>query len=220
MRTLRDYIERISAPWLLGRWARRLVGACAGLMGDAVLEASSLALLSSLLRRPEVPEDALRSHGYGRLLECYPSETSEQYRARMLQAWAAWEFAGTEQAIVDQLAAAGRPGALVYDTFDWPDRPPTPWWSQFWLLYEAGQHAVPPAHTWDEPGLTWGADAVWSSGLTRDQVALFRQVVRKWRAAHVVMRGIYFETSATWDTGQEWDGLGLTWDDGRAEIEP
>src|SRR6185312_15957729 len=55
-----------------------------------------------------VPDDGLDNLGTGAFdLERYPSETNDQYRARLVNAAAAYRVAASAQAIVMQLQAYG-----------------------------------------------------------------------------------------------------------------
>lgn len=102
-RRYRDYVERLpTPPWLLGKWGRRWLY-MTGLVFDALVEATRQAVKA---RFPTVaPDDAIPLIGKDRVLEPGLGESLDTYRARIIGAWEAWSWAGTEKGLIDQLKA-------------------------------------------------------------------------------------------------------------------
>lgn len=89
-------------PWLLGKWGSRWVYMI-GLVNDAIMEATVQAVKA---RFPTVaPDDALPYLAEDRMLEPGLGEDSATLRKRILGVWDAWQWAGTEKGLLDQLKA-------------------------------------------------------------------------------------------------------------------
>lgn len=209
MTSYREYGLQLATTWQQQTWGARLLYAIS-LFTDLHLEGIRQAVLAGSL--DQSPDDALPYEGSDTMLERYPLETSASHRARLQARWETWPWAGTEQGLLAQLAASGYPGTEIYDDADW-HREPQPWWSQFWVVFPEGTHTVGYYHLWDETGLYWDEDIVWSSDRTSEQVSAFRKIVQEWRPAHVVCRELLFElpSSRLWDAGHVWDESGLYW---------
>ncbi len=83
------------------------------LTADAVQHGFAVALRAPWLRSAYSPDDALPEIGSERLMPRYPVETAAQHRARLLDAWDIWTWAGDEASIEGQFIAAGFFGTLA-----------------------------------------------------------------------------------------------------------
>jgi hypothetical protein len=151
------------------------------------------------LRDPNSPDDVLPLVGAERGLPRYPIETPDQYRARLLDAWNAYKFAGSEQTIERQFELAGYPGVDI--TFDpaalGPNGEAAPYWSQFWVYFpHSSGHPVTGdgAHY---NAFTWGDGTLYGVGTSIDFYALIHGIVRKWKPSRWICRGFIFELADT-----------------------
>jgi hypothetical protein len=194
------------------RW-RAFTGAL-GDAKDAVALAARDALRSMLVG--ECPEDALAHIAAERRLERFPTETTEQHRARLAAAWASFEFLGTKAGLVGALTAAGH-SPVVYEA----NAAAPPWWVGAWPPASEGPMPSAWVGTWPVPAgdvagwpsrfwvdlkltawspWTWGSgpfwgdeDRTWGSTATRAEVALVKRIIRRWRPAHCVCIGVFVE---------------------------
>lgn len=212
LKTYTSWIGR-AMPTVLSKdapWGSKFMGTLA-LFLDAIAHSINQATKAPWqIRDDGVPEDALTHIGDDLLLERYPTETRAQYEARLADPWGTWELAGGPQVILDQLAKAGWPGAVIYSTLEWPTRPPSPWWSQFWVVFPEGTHPV------TGPGPTIGSFTVGDGtiigpvGITAIQLLTIRRIIRKFKSARWVARQIIFEISGwTIGTGHDVGESGL-----------
>ena len=118
---LREYVFKISPPWLRRHWGERLMGV-QGLMGDLAMEAISQGMQVPWLRSGFQPPDVLPLIGVERSMPRYPADTDDGYRERLAEAWDSWLFAGNEDAITDQLIAFGLPNVVVVPAENADDR--------------------------------------------------------------------------------------------------
>jgi hypothetical protein len=183
---LSDVAAESLPPWLAGPWARKLLDAIFG-QADASSNRVLQAGMAPRLRR-NPPEDALPVIGWERGMPRYPGETREQYRARLDGAWDAWSRGGSALAIVDQLEAAGLPGAQIFRASQWDRYPDAAYWSIFWVF-------VPEAYS---PK---------SSTLVQRQA--WASIVSKWKPAQWICGGIVLELS-----GPTWGSPDLTYQSG------
>jgi len=103
----REYLlHQIPPPSLCGPWGSKLLGITA-LMADASMHSLACAVRAPWLRSKYSPDDALPLIGNERMMSAYPAETAATYRARLLDAWNAWGWAGDEASIEGQFEAAG-----------------------------------------------------------------------------------------------------------------
>lgn len=195
-----SFAERTTVRVLRGKWGRRLVGTL-HLLFSELAEGHRQAVRAPWIGDTVGPAaDALGPAGQELSLPRYPLETDEQYETRLGRAWQDWPFAGDELTIIAQLAAAGWPGAQIYDPRHWPTAEPTGYWSQFWVFFPAGTHPV------TSPGPLVGSFTVGDGtiigpeGITPEQIYTLRAIVRKWKPGDWVCRGFYFEISG-WTVG-------------------
>lgn len=204
-----DYVEELSAPWMLGDLSAGWFGVLAGVVADTVAEGFSLALKMPWLLDPESPDDVLPLIGAERRLPRYPLETAAQYRSRLHDAWDAYQFGGTEYTIIRQFELAGYPGVRIEfrPSEPGPFGQPAPYWSQFWVVFPVGTHPVTvDGPTWDS--FNWDDGTLWGPlGITQEFAATIRGIVKKWKPVDWICRGFAFEFG-----GANWDEF--NWDDG------
>lgn len=193
--TFREFFERILPPWLQEEVSSGFVGVVFALVGDTNAEAAELAVRAPWLLDPSSPDDVLPLIGLERRMPRYPSESAAQYRARLHGAWDAYQFGGDESAILGQLAAAGFPGARIYDPGNW-GRGPTGYWSQFWVFFPSGTHPVTSQGPSCGSGPTCGDGTICGPvGITPEQLRTLRAIVRKWKSTRWIARQLIFEVS-------------------------
>ena len=174
--------QRRSAYWMLGDLSAGWWCVLVSLPGDEAAEAWSLCCRMPLLADEESPDDVLPVVALDRKLPRYPLESPAQHRARLIDAWSIYEYAGTEYVIETQLRAAGYGPTDLIGDFGNPDivfgdtdyffgdlgafvqfRPaatgprgePAPYRTQFWVVFNEGFHPVTGgAAPWGS--WTWG----------------------------------------------------------------
>jgi hypothetical protein len=214
MPNYRDLGLANSPTRLRGKYGRRLVGAAMFLL-DSVAQGLTHAVRAPWLRgKTGGAYDAVQLLGSETSLPRYPIETWSQHRARIDRAWSDWPFAGDEDPLIAQLAAAGFPNAEIRfnDLAPGPLGQPAPYWSQFWVFFPMGSHPVTgPGPRWGQ--FQWGDGTLWGpSGITRVDLYTIRSIVRKWKPGDWVCRGLIFELSRprwgefTWGDGTVWSG--------------
>jgi len=187
---------------LLGgiRWARAYYGervtvGFIGLMSDMIAEGVSQTVKARFEDAPTFPADALAYVGGNKSIERYPGDTDATYKARTKQAFSSWEEAGTRHALLRELSAFGYPGALLYEDWEW-SRPPQPWWSQFWVLFPDGTHSVAPSTVQYGSGELYGPSGLMYgvTGITAAELSGLRRIIKKWKRASSICRGLIFVT--------------------------
>lgn len=188
-----DWIPSLAPTWLANKWGRRFHEVL-GLTFDAFAQAADEGTKAHLLET--CPDDALQWIGSERGLEQFPTETPDQYRARLLDAWTQWDLAGTPEAIVAILLAATYV-AVVHEsrkTFDetranvWdrPDRNLARW-AHAWIEIDQ-PHPFVSTWTIGDGTLVGTTTCVGFDGDATVIIAalnLIRRQVRKWKSAHV-----------------------------------
>lgn len=192
--TYREAVEGLSPAVFKGYFGSRLVGGMIGLMGDLAAEAAREAALMRFFDAVTFPEDALAPHGDERLMPRYPTESADTYKSRLRDAWNAWNRAGTDQAIITQLAGLGLT-AEIYANHEWNWDSDTDNWSRFWV--------VVTSHPWSRwhwsDGTSYGGGATWGSTATPAEIYALRRLVRTWKVGHVVCSHIILVMDpATW----------------------
>lgn len=176
-----------------------LFGVLASLTGDLNADGLSNALKLAWLADPASPDDVLPLVGSERGMPRYPGETAAQYRARLLDAWNAYKFAGSEGTIVQQFAHAGYPGTEIQ--FDaaalGPNGEAAPYWSQFWVYfpYSSGHPVTGDGPQWG--AFNYGDGTVYGLGVTVGFYQLIHGIVGKWKPVRWICRGFIFELADT-----------------------
>lgn len=192
-------------------FGERFVGVVHGVMSDLIAQGATEAIKSAWLTNEEQPDDALTLIGAERKLPGYPGETPAIYRGRLLRAWDDYQVAGDEDSIIGQLAAAGFPGAEIYDPWN-ATFTPAPYWSHFIVRFPIGSHPVTSAgQEWGS--FSWGDGTLYGpTGITPQQIALIRAIIAKWKPVRWICRRIDFQISGwAYGSGHLWGETGLTW---------
>lgn len=190
--------DKLSSPRTLrGHFGRRMMGAIS-LMFDELSESVSQAVQVSWIER-NPPPDALGPIGRESLLARYPTETQQQYKTRIARAWTDWQVAGDESSIINQLAAAGHPGAQI---FRWLGNGS---WSEFIVFFPTGTHNVTgagPAYG----SFTYGDGTVYGPvGITPVELNTLRGIIQQWKPGRRKCVSIIWEISGwTYGTGHEY----------------
>lgn len=205
MKTFRKWIEEISPSWLLGEVGVRLQNSVS-LTVDLLTETLLEAVYARFLYSSDFPDDALKHIGSERLMPRYGPESARTYKARLKKAWTSWTFAGTRQAVIEQLEASGITEAELYENWQWNWDGDVDDWSRFWVVLRG--HPFGGVY-WGDPnygGFTWG-----STMTVADAEYALRRVVRQWKAGHT--RAVYIIVvfdQAAWDAAMPPNG---NWDD-------
>ena len=156
------------------------------------------------------PEDALDKAGRDRGLPRGTGEATSAYRARLVNAWIAYQEGGTKLGIQNRLSEAGFTGAQVVEDRDWgaDAYSGTRWW-RFWVVFPLPNTFRVPMK-WEEAGTKWDDGRAWDYCFTKDQLSLACAIVRKWMGAHNFFMGFVIQ-----HTGYIWEGVGQLWEDGR-----
>jgi hypothetical protein len=195
----RDYFAAIGPPWTQRYWGERLWGAIA-YMSDLVTEGMAQAVKAHLLEQETSPPDALSRIGSERQMPRYPSETNDQHRARLLDAWNAYEEGGTKASIIGQLATFGLSNVVVRtwrEGWIFGDALGATHWSRFAVILET-PHGITGPYTYGA-GYIYGSPITYGSSATPNEVSTIKGIVKKWKAVHsenpwiyVVISGDYY----------------------------
>jgi hypothetical protein len=214
-RDYREFMLDVCPPVLRGYWGRRYMAAIALPLADQLVEACRLAMTASWLRRNvPVAEDALVALADQRNIDRYPLDSQAEFRSRVDSAWALWTGSGGPEPIISHLAAAGFPGAQIF--YSWspglPVESPPDWWSQFWVFFPYGTHAVTAGSpAWGS--FVWGDGTVYGlEGLTVPQIRMIRSIIRKWKRGQYICRNVLFELSSGGASAPPYDVAMLTVD--------
>jgi hypothetical protein len=195
MPNMREMCEEVLPGPFLKPYSGGWFGVLCGLTGDLIHDGMAIALKLAWLADTESPDDVLPLVGSERRLPRYPSETPVQYRARLLDAWNAYRFAGAEPTIVQQFEYAGYPGVEIQ--FDaaalGPRGEAAPYWSQFWIYfpYSSGHPVTGNGPTWNS--FTFGDGTVYGLDVTVAFYQLIHGIVGKWKPVRWICRGFIFE---------------------------
>ena len=176
----------LSPPWLqrpVGEnWATAL-----GIAKDAIAEGAILAVKCRWLAT--CPEDALPLIGSERSLVRLPAETAGAYRARMANAWTAWQYAGTKTGLLTQIGLLGLPVSIL-ENADFPS-PPANWYN-FWVYITLPNPFIAPVN--------FGAVPLFGAGLILgvkpyDLFAALARTIQVWRPAHAQLVALTIQLS-------------------------
>jgi len=184
-RDWREWMYRQSPGFLRNTWGQRFMGVL-GLMLDALSEGTQQAVTARFFKSKTFPDDAYPLLGAERSMPRFPAESLAAYRARVLDAWNAWQQAGTAIGIIDQLGKLGFT-ATIYQNHEWDwDSDPANW-SRIWVVITA--HPWTNDGDWGDPGI-WGDGGTWGSNASREEVRSVQNLVRQWKPAHVVVEHV------------------------------
>jgi tail protein P2 I len=215
--TFQEWVVKISAiPWMVAEWGGKWLYFF-GVTSDAHADAARDAVRSRFIETS--PVDALPYDGEDSNIERYSPDTDATYRERIRRRWDTWPTAGTWagpsgfDGLKGQLAAFGLPNVQIYESFDWPFKPPYPYWSQFWLVVIDAPYTIQAGNLYDN-SLDYDEGWVYDAGIDPDIADALRRLVKKWKPAHTVCREIIFQNGGNlYDGGPTYDG-GYLYDDG------
>jgi hypothetical protein len=187
MVTWREYAELIGPPWSKRYWGQRFWLGLLGYIGDLVAEAGAQAVRAHMLREDSSPGDALPPIGNERQMPRYPAETNANYRARLIDAWDAWQGAGTNPGIVSQYNAYGLSNVVVrsfHDGWGFENPPVMSRWSRFVVIIEQ-PHPWSTSYTYGS-GILYGTPITFGSTATPDEAETVKAIALKWKPAHSI----------------------------------
>lgn len=190
----RQFLLNFSPPWVLRYLGERLTQGMVALTADLLGEYAKRAGGGPMLRDENSPQDAVTKVAASRMIERYSTDTNETHRARTVAAWTAWEYAGTETGILDQITLLGYPGTWMFVMGEdgWTGDGNTALPRRFWLVFTTEGTGI----------LTAGSDIARS---------IFR-VANKFRAGEERVADVtVMSAGRTWDTHPV-TGLSHTWD--------
>lgn len=204
------YLLSISPTWLLNEKGRLWMQSHGDGL-DAVAEMIKAAVLAKFILK--APEDALAYIGIERGMPKYASETTAEYRGRLIGAWEYWHWGGTKKGVQDVLALLGYTVEIQELYVIEPLR-----WSEFAIT-------VAPIEgmrkkRWADDG-TWGDGGLWGQGFapTLDELEALESLVAGMKAAHTKFAKLEWFSEPTynrWNDGGQW-GEGGYWPD-RTEV--
>lgn len=203
-----------------GDFGARLRDSWIGLPLDLLSEWVNQGVKARFFGSNTFPADALPLLGSERLIERYPADTDETYKARLQDAWNIWEEAGTQAGIRRQLEAFGLSDIEFRSNTDWnwdnqPDNK-----SRFWVILNKSGHSFEKGRTWGD-GSVWDGGWTWGSTATFDEVSTIRRIIRKFKPGHDICLHIVVvldeavwvpEPDGTWDKWQNRNTGAVYWD--------
>ncbi len=181
--------------------------AAVGFFHDMIAEQAVQAVKSAQMRSNTFHESGLKLIGSERKMPRYPAETSDQYKARLRDAWEAYVKAGNHRSILEQLEHVG----LVAEIWEQTQKGPAPthdsaniwnWdddtanWSRFWVVITG--HTF-QSITWG--GFSYGDNLTWGSTASEEDVQTVRDIITHWKNANVIFPNIIVVLDQpTWDT--------------------
>lgn len=176
------------------------------LVTDLLVETMTSAVYASSLASGQVAADAMTLIGNERGMPRYPTETDFSYNARLLSAWTAYTYAGTDPSLLAQYTALGLTG-YVRDMRRWTWDANAAWWSRMWVVFTDHPYAewtLSDDITLDDTTRVIGLDA------SPAAVALMRAIARRWKPGHIALSQLIFVLNPTLWAAEQPDG---TWDD-------
>lgn len=180
------------------------------------------------------PPDALEYHASERSLERMPADTEAEWRARLLNAWELWKWAGTKKGVIDAVKLTGLENVEIKEYWDWPDPivgfqiahtfadpathilyiggPSTDKWAKFWVIIDQ-PHPWETDGTWGDPGV-YGDGGTWGSTATQEETHRLRRMVQQWKPAHawcvniiIILSGeLWGDPVGVWGDPGTWGG--------------
>ncbi len=131
--------------------------------------------------------DALGAQAVERGTERYPGEAEPAYRVRLAESFDRWKLGGTQQGLIDAMAAGdGVSSVGYYEAWQWDPHPDggAGWrWARLWLVVRADWGTAPICGA---PGVDCGPELLCGlTGVSLDQVDFLRRQRRRWKGAHV-----------------------------------
>lgn len=193
--TSHEYQVALQPPYLRRTWGERW-GTAVGLATSALTELATEATKASILT--EAPDDALPYIGEERGgIERGPSESLDDYRARLLNAWNDWRTADSDAGVIGALGVLGYRVAIKRDR-QWVHdaSPPGAIWARQWIIL-VDPPAWPIVETWTDLAAkypTYGAWAAarvgWGLEAPLDEIARITRVSHKWTGSHTLVVNI------------------------------
>lgn len=189
--TYTEYAITLYPGWFRRRWGEAWISANAVLvdgLSALVVEATKVGIIKV------APIDALPFIGQERDLERYPSDTNEQYRARLSDAHPTYRKAGSDKAIRDEFARLGLTARVKRNNqWDYDGNPGNPpyLWARMWVIVDPPHDFVAGPGCGD-PGLKCGTgvlcgiqSATGRSGAeVQADIARMLRLIRKWKSSH------------------------------------
>jgi Phage tail protein (Tail_P2_I) len=172
-----DFARKTEAPWLSRPVGGAFVEANA-IVHDVAADGAREAVKARFIGL--APADALPYHAGERLLEQGAGETEDAWRARLLDAWDEWAWAGTPRGLERALELFYEPAA-IYEAFDW--YPGDPAWARFWVVLGPSGHPFGPTKKVGS-GPAWkvgDGTLVGVTGATSEDVARLRRTIKLWK---------------------------------------
>lgn len=186
----------LQAPYLKKTWGERWDTAT-GLVTSALCELAVASAKCSIVR--VAPADALPYIGEERGgIERAPSESVEDYRARLVNAWADWKKADSDPGVVGALGVLGYNVAIKRDR-QWVHdaSPPGAIWARMWIILVDPLPAWPIVETWADMAAKYPTYADWAAarvgwGLEAplDEIARITRIALKWTGSHTLVVNI------------------------------
>lgn len=155
-----------------GPWGQRFVGIMFGLLPDIIAEGASQALKAPWTSLGvDQPTDALPLLGSERRLERYAAETDANYQARLQNAWVTYQYAGTEQSIIEHLTAAGFTNVQIVSYINDP---------LFDVWFPDGYPLTGGPKHWG--AFHWGDGTMYGCQGDSGKIDLIRSIIRKRKA--------------------------------------
>lgn len=204
------YLLSISPTWLLNERGRLWMQSHGDAL-DAVAEMVKAAVLAKFILK--APEDALTYIGVERGMPKYASETTEEYRFRLVGAWEYWQWGGTKKGVQDVLVLLGYTVEIQELYLIDPLR-----WSEFAIT--VAPIAGLRKKRWGDDGI-WGDGGLWGEGFAPipDELEALESLAAGMKAAHTKFAKLEWFSEPTynrWGDGGQW-GEGGYWPD-RTEV--
>lgn len=145
-----DSTQQVSTGVWTGPNGSKFIGVLCGVLNDFLAEGASTAWQAGMLyplspreQDYKIPLDAIERMGRDALILRYPGENHyTSLLPRVQNKWNYWT-GSIKQALIDDLTAAGYPGAEIFVPNDFTPRPdPATYWSRFWVLFPPGTHPI------------------------------------------------------------------------------
>lgn len=198
-----NYLVLRSPSWLQnddgGRWQQGN-----GDSLDQMVDRFRQAVLARFIVR--APADGLDLLGADRNMPRYLLETDSEYRSRLQDAWAYWQWGGTKKGVEDVLTRLGYL-VTVYEIYPRD----TSRWSEFYITIAPAVER--PVKTWGDLG-RWGDGGKWGQGwaaFPNEREAL-EQVVADIKGAHTKLARFEWISKPDypkWGDGGTWNNGGL-----------